>query len=84
MGNQIHRKQPLMKTALAACAIIAYTLGYTVQTKLTANMTNIIIAEANGGPSVMSYTAIMAAFYGCSILATIGIGIAVITKQSNR
>jgi hypothetical protein len=70
-----------MKTALAACAILAYTLGYTVQTKLATNMDYIIIAEANGGPSVFSYMAIMITFYGCAILATSAIGIAVLVKQ---
>lgn len=78
MDNQIHRKQKLVKTALAFIALTAYALGSTIQTKMQQHMDLIIIAEQDGGPTVQSYITIMIAFYGCGILATAALLISLI------
>lgn len=68
-----------MKTALTAIALTAYMLAITIQTKITTNIDNIIIAQQNGGPTITSYIYIMSAFYLCGIFATTGILVSLLT-----
>jgi hypothetical protein len=75
----------LMKTALATLALFSWWLASSIQTDLVNNADIIITQQLQwGGPTYQHYQLIMVGFYSVAILATSGIGIAVLVKQWNR
>jgi hypothetical protein len=72
-----------MKTALVAIAAISWWLARSIQDDLALNADIIVTQQLQwGGPTYNHYQLIMVGFYGVTILATLGLGIAVIAKAA--
>jgi len=72
-----------MKTALVAIAAVSWWLAQSIQEDLALNADIIVTQQLQwGGPTYQHYQLIMVGFYGVTILATLGLGIAVIAKAA--
>jgi hypothetical protein len=72
-----------MKTALITIAALSWWLARSIEQDLILNADIIITQQLQwGGPTYNHYQLIMVGFYGVAILATLGLGIAVIAKAS--